>query len=71
MTCLRTPAASAPDGRLPGRGGESAGLAVDGVEDVDGLEAVAVIMGVEQRQPLAAVDGVGSIVDIEDDAARS
>jgi len=29
------------------------------------------MMGVEHRQPLAAMDGVGSIVDIEDDAARS
>lgn len=38
------------------------------LEDVDGLEAVLVIMGVEQRQLLAAVDGIGRIVDVEDDA---
>ena len=37
-------------------------------EDVDGLEAVLVIMGVEQRQLLAAVDGIVGIVDVEDDA---
>ncbi len=40
------------------------------LEDVDGLEAVAVVMGVEQRQLLAAVDRVVGIVDVEHDAFR-
>ena len=43
-------------------------LARGRLEDVDGLEAVLVIMGVEQRQLLAAVDGIVGIVDVEDDA---
>ena len=38
------------------------------VEDVDGLEAIVVVMGVEQGQLLAAVDGIEGIVDIEGDA---
>ncbi len=37
------------------------------LEDVDGLEAVFIVMGVEQRQLLAAVDGITGIVDVEDD----
>ena len=41
------------------------------VEDVDGLKAVPVIMGVEQRQLLTAMDGIGGIVDVENDAARN
>ena len=40
------------------------------LEDVDGLEAIVVIMSVEQRQLLAAVDGIAGIVDIENDALR-
>ena len=38
--------------------------------DVDGLEALVVIMRVEQRQLLAPVDGIAGIVDIENDALR-
>ena len=45
-------------------------LAGGRLEELDGLEAVLVIMGVEQRQLLAAVDDVVGIVDIEDDALR-
>ncbi len=41
------------------------------VEDVDGLKAVLVMMGVEQRQLLAAVDGIRGVVDVEHDAARN
>ena len=37
---------------------------------MDGLEAIVVVMGVEQRQLLAAVDPVGGIVDVEHDARR-
>ena len=43
-------------------------LAGGRLEDVDGLEAIVVIMGVEQRQLLAAVDGIVGVVDIEHDA---
>ena len=39
------------------------------LEDVDGLEAIVIIMGVEQRQLLAAVDRVLGIIDVEDDTA--
>ena len=67
MTCLRIRASSSPEGRLPGRKSDSTGLGRGRLEDVDGLEAVVVIMGVEQRQLLAAVDGVAGIVDVEDD----
>ena len=38
------------------------------VEDVDGLKAVLVVMGVEQCQLLAAVDGIRGIVNVEHDA---
>jgi hypothetical protein len=46
-------------------------LAGGRVEDVDGLKAVRVIMGVEQRQLLATVDGIGGVIDVEHDAARN
>ena len=45
-------------------------LARGRLEDVDGLETILVIMGVEQRQLLAAVDGVVGVVDIENNAFR-
>ena len=48
-------------------GGDEAALAI---EDDDRLEAVVVIMGVEQAQLLAAVHRVEGVVDIEDDALR-
>ncbi len=35
---------------------------------MDGLEAIVVVMGVEQRQLLTAVDGIVGVVAIEDDA---
>ena len=38
------------------------------VEDVDGLKAVLVVMGVEQCQLLAAVDDIRGIVNVEHDA---
>ncbi len=38
---------------------------------MDGLEAIVVVMGVEQRQLLAAVNGVVGVVDIENDARRN
>ena len=38
------------------------------VEDVDGLKAVLVVMGVEQCQLLAPVDGIRGIVNVEHDA---
>ena len=69
MTGLRIRAASFPEGRLPGRKSESTGLAVAALEDVDGLEAIVIIMGVEQCQLLAAVDRVLGIIDVEDDTA--
>ena len=50
---------STPDGVLPGR---STGDALR-VVDVDGPALV--IMGVEQRQLLMAVDDVAGIVDVE------
>ena len=45
-------------------------LAGDRVEDVDGLKAVRVITGVEQRQLLATVNRIKGIVSVEDDALR-
>ena len=48
-------------------GGDEAALAI---EDDDRLEAVVVVMGVEQAQLLAAVHRVEGVVDIEDDALR-
>ncbi len=41
-----------------------------GFIDVDRLEAAAVVIGVEQRQLLAAVNPVFGVVDVEQDAAR-
>ena len=38
---------------------------------MDGLEAIVVVMGVEQRQLLAAVNGIVGVVDIENDARRN
>jgi len=48
-------------------GGDHTALAV---EDHDGLEAVLVVMGVEQAQLLATMHGVEGVVDVEHDAAR-
>jgi len=51
----------------PQHGGQRAALAV---EHHDRLEAVIVMVGVEQPQLLPAMDGVEGVVDIERDAAR-
>jgi hypothetical protein len=48
-------------------GGDEAAV---GVEDDDRLEAVFVVVGVEQAQLLAAVHRIEGVVDIEDDALR-
>ena len=49
------------------QGGDEATL---GIEDDDRLEAVVVVMGVEQAQLLAAVHRIEGVVDVEDDALR-
>ena len=67
MTCRKTRAASLPFAGAQQRQHRFAG---GRVEDVDGLEAVFVIMGVEQGQLLAAVNGVIGVVDVEHDARR-
>ena len=46
------------------------GLAREAVEDVDRLEAGAVVVRVEQRQLLLAVHGIVGVVDVEHDARR-
>jgi len=59
-----------PTARAFGRtqhGGHEATLAV---EDDDGLEAVFVVMGVEEAQLLPAVNGIEGVVDIEHDPLR-
>ena len=49
------------------QGGDHAALAV---EHHDGLEAVFIVVGVEQAKLLAAVHGVERVVDVEHDPAR-
>ena len=51
----------------PQHGGHGPALAV---EDHDGLEAVFVVVGVEQPQLLPAVDGVEGVVHVQYDPAR-
>ncbi len=41
------------------------------LEDVDGLEDVLIIMGIEKRQLLAAMSDVRGVVDIENNACRN
>ena len=48
-------------------GGDKAALAI---EDDDRLEAVFVVVGVEQAQLLAAMHRIEGVVDVEDDAPR-
>jgi hypothetical protein len=43
-------------------------LAREAVEDVDRLEAGTVVVRVEQRQLLLAMDGIVGVVDVEYDA---
>ena len=63
-----TPGSRRPSAAWPGaEGGDEAALAI---EDDDRLEAVFVVMGVEQAQLLAAVHRVEGVVDIEHDALR-
>ena len=70
MTWRSTSATSAPSGVLPGRRMTATGLPVRRLVDVDRQEAAAVVVGVEQRQLLAAVNPVLGVVDVEQDAAR-
>jgi len=60
LAAFRTP------GRAQHRGHEPAGA----VEDDDGLEAVVVVMGVEQPQLLAAVRRIEGVADVERDPLR-
>src|SRR4051812_18235356 len=57
-------------GRLAGPEHDRHGPARRGVVNVDRQEAVGVVIGVEQRQLLAAVDLVAGVVDVERDARR-
>ena len=56
--------AAGPLGRTQHRGDQAPG----NIEDVDGLEAVFVVVGVEQAQLLATMDGIEGVVDVEHDA---
>ncbi len=57
-------------GRLAGPQDGAYRLAAVRLEDVDGQEAVAVVVGVEQRQLLPAMGFVPAVVDVEHDAPR-
>ena len=57
--------------RLAGTQHDRHGPALLGVIDVDRQEAALVIMGVEQRELLMAVDDIAGIVDVERDATRA
>src|ERR1700746_651490 len=59
---------SSPDGRLPGRSSDSTGRP-GGLEDLDGLEAVAAGMGVEQCKLLLSMHSIVRVVNVEHDAA--
>ena len=59
-----------PVRRLAGAQDDRHRLAGGRLVDVDRLEAAAVVVGVEQRQLLAAVDPVLGVVDVEQDAPR-
>ena len=56
--------------RLAGAQDHRDRLAGGGLVDVDRQEAAAVVVGMEQRQLLAAVDAILGVVDVEHDAAR-
>src|SRR5271154_4804119 len=70
MTWRNTSATSAPSGVLPGRRMMATGLPVRLV-DVDRQKAAAVIVGVPQRELLAAVNPVLGVVDVEQDTPRN
>ena len=55
---------------MPGRSSDRTGLPETPVEDMDRLEAGAVVVGVEERQLLLAVHGIVGVVDVEHDARR-
>src|SRR4051794_14266713 len=57
-------------GRLAGAEHDRHRPAGRGVVDVDRQEAVGIVVGVEQRQLLAAVDLVAGVVNVERDARR-
>ena len=57
-------------GRLAGTQDHRHRLAGGRLVDVDGQEAAAVVMGVEQRQLLAAMHPVLGVVDVQQDAPR-
>ena len=59
-----------PVRRLAGAQDDRHRLAGGRLVDVDRLKAAAVVIGVEQRELLAAVDPVLGVVDIEQDAPR-
>ena len=59
-----------PRGPLAGPQQREHRLAREAIEDVDRLEARAVVVGVEQRQLLLAVHGIIGVVDVEYDAGR-
>ena len=61
---------STPPGVLPGPQDDRHGPALLGVVDVDRQEAALVIMSVEQRELLMAVDDIAGIIDVERDGCR-
>src|SRR5712671_4585693 len=60
---------STPPGVLPGRSTTATGRLFC-VSDVDRQEAAFVIMSVEQRELLMAVDDIAGIIDVERDGCR-
>jgi hypothetical protein len=57
-------------GGAPGRAQHGGDGAAVGVEHHDRLEAVFVVVGVEEAHLLPAMDGVEGVIDVERDAAR-
>ena len=68
MTWRRTLATSAPEGRLPGAQQGKHRFAAGAIENVDRLEAGAVVVRIEQCQLLLAVRGIIGVVDVEHNA---
>jgi hypothetical protein len=63
-------ATSVPAGVLPGTQDDGDRLAGGRLVEVDRQEAAAVVVGVEQRELLAAVNAILGIVDVEHDPLR-
>ena len=61
---------STPPGVLPGRSTDRHGPALLRVIDVDRQEAAFIVMSVEQRELLMAVDDIAGVVNIECDRCR-